>query len=175
MREKIRKKARDRKGFTLAEVLMAVLILLLVTAVVAGGLPAATNAYGKVVDASNAQVLLSTTVTRLRDELRTATGVTVSGTTIRYTSAQGITSTLEPKQEKEGTLTGIQLMENGDADSARMLVSREAAGKNLSVAYETASYADGMVTITNLQVSKGSQELSSVPVLKIRVLAAAAG
>ena len=173
MREKIQKKARDRKGFTLAEVLMAVLILLLVTAVVAGGLPAATNAYGKVVDASNAQVLLSTTVTRLRDELRTATGVSVSGTTIAYTGAQGVSSTLSLGEQ--GGLSGILLTENGD--TGRMLVSREAAGKNLSVAYGGVSYnaADGTVTITNLKVSKGSQELASVPVLKIRVLAAAAG
>lgn len=76
-------------GFTLAETLVAVLILLMVSAVVAEGLPAAVSAYRKAVDASNAQILLSTTVDALRGELSTAWDVDVKadGTTVSYQSS----------------------------------------------------------------------------------------
>ena len=58
---------KDEYGFSLAETLMAVLILLMVTSVVATGIPAAANAYFKAVDASHAQVLLSTTMISLSE------------------------------------------------------------------------------------------------------------
>lgn len=66
------KKLKSRAGFTLAETLLAVTILLLVSTIVATGMPAAKDAYEKVVLASNAEVLLSTAVSTLRDELGTA-------------------------------------------------------------------------------------------------------
>ena len=67
-----KKKLKSRAGFTLAETLMAVAILLLVSGIVAAGIPAAKNAYEKVILASNAEVLLSTAESSLRDELGTA-------------------------------------------------------------------------------------------------------
>ena len=51
---------------------MAVLILLLVSTIVATGIPAARNAYEKVVVAANAQSVLSTVLSALRNELGTA-------------------------------------------------------------------------------------------------------
>lgn len=86
MTQKLKKIA----GFTLAETLITVLILLMVSAVVAGGVPAAANAYRKAVDAANAQVLLSTTVNALRSELSTAWGVSddADGKTLTYYSVR---------------------------------------------------------------------------------------
>ena len=78
------RKLNTSSGFTLAETLVAILILLMVSAVVAGGIPAAKNAYEKVVLASNAEVLLSTTISSLRNELGTASNVDVKGTVITY-------------------------------------------------------------------------------------------
>ena len=71
------RKLNSRGGFTLAETLLAVLILLMVSVIVATGVPVAKNAYEKVVVAANAQVLLSTAVNTLRDELGTAWDVEV--------------------------------------------------------------------------------------------------
>ena len=67
-----RRKLKKKRGFTLVETLITMLILLMVTAVVAGGVPTAANAYYKVIDAANAQILLSETVMRLRSELAVA-------------------------------------------------------------------------------------------------------
>lgn len=69
---KAARKLESRSGFTLAETLLAVAILLLVSVIVATGMPAARQAYEKVVLASNAEVLLSTAASTLRDELGTA-------------------------------------------------------------------------------------------------------
>ena len=65
-------KACNNGGFTLAETLLAVLILLLVSSIVATGMPAAVNAYNKVVLGANAKVMLSTAITALHDEIGTA-------------------------------------------------------------------------------------------------------
>ena len=67
---------RNRGGFTLAETLIAVLILTMVAGIVAGGIPAARNALDKAVDVSHSQLLLSTTMTSLRNELATARSIT---------------------------------------------------------------------------------------------------
>lgn len=80
------KKPNSSAGFTLAETLIAVVILVMITA---AAMPAAVSAYRNAVDAANAQVLLSTTVNALRSELSTAWNVDVDadGTTITYHSA----------------------------------------------------------------------------------------
>ena len=68
MKKIIYRKHHAIHGFTLAETLLAVLILLMVSSIVAAGIPSARRAYEKVVLASNAEVLLSTTITTLRHE-----------------------------------------------------------------------------------------------------------
>ena len=82
------KKLKGGGGFTMGETLATVLILLMVAGVVATGIPAALNVYRNAVDAANAQVLLSTTINALRDELSTAWDVKKSNdTTITYMEA----------------------------------------------------------------------------------------
>ena len=72
MMKTIKKSFRDKRGFSLAEVLIAILLVLMMTSIVAAGMPAATNAYYIIVDSANAQTLLSTTMTSMRDELSSA-------------------------------------------------------------------------------------------------------
>ena len=49
MEQRIIRKLRSNDAFTLAETLLAILILLMVSAIVAAGIPVAKNAYEKVV------------------------------------------------------------------------------------------------------------------------------
>lgn len=85
---KLKRKLKNRSGFTLAETMLCVLILLLVSGIVATGMPAAKNAYDKVVLGSNAQVLLSTAANALRAELGTARGISIEDGGITYYSAE---------------------------------------------------------------------------------------
>lgn len=85
MKERMKKKIKNTAGFSLIEMLVTLMILLLVTSVVAVGVPAASRAYNKVVDAANAQVLMSTAMVRLRDEIGTGSDIVISGTALPST------------------------------------------------------------------------------------------
>ena len=72
------RKLNRHSGFSLAETLVALIIILLVSSVVAAGLPAAERAYLRILESANAQMFLSTTLTELRDELATASEIDTS-------------------------------------------------------------------------------------------------
>ena len=183
MRKSLKKRMENRSGFTLAEVLMAVLILAMVAGIVAAGVPAAVRAYRSVKDAGNADVLLSTTMTRLRDELGTADILSVDGTTVTYTASTGTRSVLS--LVTTGTSPGIWLQEYDDvvtdpterAKYYRRLVSREASNGDLYVTYalNAGAWTGRTLTFSDLTVYKltdeGSEQLYKIDELKIRLSA----
>ncbi len=59
-------------GFTMVEMLVVIVIMVLVSVMMATGIPAGVNSMRKAVEASHAQALISTAMTALRDELTTA-------------------------------------------------------------------------------------------------------
>lgn len=160
------RKLKGRGGFSLAETLLATLILLLVGLIMTTGIPAAKTAYEKVVLGSNAQVLLSTAVNALRDELGTAWEVTPSADSesITYFSANtGTKSVISLKKPKkaDGTDESFETiyrqefapetadpndiifgtkLQNSDDDTygndAVPLISGEASTADLYVTYE---------------------------------------
>ena len=178
-------KLHGQSGFTLAETLLAVLILLMVSTIVASGVPAARNAYEKVVLGSNAQVLLSNAVHALRYELGTAAEVTVDvdGTTITYISANtGAQSQISLNDEN-----GIMLREYYDPKTSspepRRLVSEASGGTKgtldkLTVKYELVipeidpEKKNGFLRFTNLAVyrNSGSSSIALLPTYDIRVI-----
>ena len=164
---------KHNSGFTLTETLMAVLILSMVTGIAAVGVPAATSAYKNAVDASHAQVLLSTTMTALRDELSTAEKVTsASGSTISYTDENGLESVITVGED------GIYLKKTRQAVSSdntteieRLLVSKEAATSNMYATFTNSMSSDNIVTITGLSVKRGTSTIADLGLdYKIRVL-----
>ena len=170
-----KKLKRSQAGFTLAETLIAILILLMVSAIVAGAIPTASNVYVKTVDAANAQVVLSTAVTALRDELGTATikKVDASEKSIIYRGKFGwsklefgdFTTTTNSTPPETRTVTGIRVTYGGTEtyndttkkyeytfptgdDAAKkqyFLVSERAITKNLKI---ECVGADGVSPIT---------------------------
>ncbi|MCR5041024.1 MAG: prepilin-type N-terminal cleavage/methylation domain-containing protein [Clostridia bacterium] len=179
MFQKIKSRIRNRSGFTLTETLMAVLILMLVGTIVAAGVPMATRTYTKIVDSANAQALLSTTMTCLRDELGTASGISFNGTDISYTNASGSATKIYLKGDAgaNGDTPGIYIQEYADIapdepQYTRLLVSDAASNRNLHATFESPSYnaGDGVITLTNLAVKKGDDTLAKIETFKIRVL-----
>ena len=69
LRKGIRAKLRSVSGLSFAELLVTTLILLLVTEIVADGLPAVIRLYRQTVDIANAEAYLSTTIIALRSKL----------------------------------------------------------------------------------------------------------
>ena len=171
---------KDRRGFTLAETLIAILILLMVASIVAGGIPAASNTLHKAVDVSHAQVLLSTTMTSLRDELSTARGISFSdgGQTITYVDSLGAQAELKVVSIGDGEETpGIYLSKNASPDGSegedtsfsRQLVSQEAATQGLYTKFDTASYSNGIVKIEGLRVYSGDNVLTDLGELTFEI------
>lgn len=166
MMMKKRAKKNNRGGFTLVETLVAVLILLLVSMIVAGGLPTAARALSNAVDASHGQVLLSTTMTALRDELSTAKDFSFREEEISYTDASGATCVIK----NDGT-NGIRLEKQAKPKDGSgpdvpgvsgPLVSRQAATSGLYTKFSGASFSDGIVKIKDLEVWDGDHMLTDL-------------
>lgn len=170
-------KLREKNAFTLAETLITVLILLMVSAVVAGGVPAAANAYRKAVDAANAYSLLSTTVNALRDELSTAWNVSVSGNKITYYSSDtGSQSTISVsgndiilQQYNDWSNEYLDSTSTVSKPEPRPLVTDAAKIKGkLSVTYSSVAFDKdaGIITFTGLGVSN-NETTSGQPIVKM--------
>ncbi len=177
--EKInKKKLHNRKGFTLAETLLAVLILLMVSQIVATGIPVAKNAYEKVVLASNAEVLLSTAVTVLRNELGTASKIdTPDQKTITYFNAdRGSMAKIGVEEDGSVKLHRYYYSVDGIVtdSGAEPLISKERATADLYVTFDTVSYDSDnkVVTFTKVSVCResGTRNLAVRDTLSIRVM-----
>lgn len=154
---------RGQRGYSITELMVTMTILMLVTSIMATGAPAALRSYMGVVDASNAQILLSTTATRLRDELSMAdpnqldldskelesfvsleTGYSVSfvfdNEGYLCKKEWGATTT-------EGSATPTYLVPHKTAASAQ-------ASQQLRATYDSIEYENGIFTVKNLRVGK---------------------
>lgn len=181
-----KRKLHSRDGFTLAESLIAILILLMMSAIVAAGIPMAKRAYDKITVSANAQVLLSTTITVLRDELGTAQEVVVdtNNNTVTYYDSNNSSFSMISKNDTQGVMLeqniGVYLTGTG----ARPIVSTERATKNMYVKYQSVTPQMNLenkvksVTFNNIEVvwpgaSVGSTStVANLPSLTVRVISA---
>lgn len=185
---RISKKLKSHKGFTLAETLLAVLILLLVSVIVANGIPAASKAYEKTVLAANAQSLMSTTVAALRDELGTAWKVSVAGNEVTYYSADTGNRSVLKKGSNDAIIITEYISTDGlntqttSVGNERELTPSATLTQDLTITYDTVTYTYdvtndyGIVVFSDLQVTpKGKTEpiIAQMGSLTIRIAAAA--
>ena len=82
----MRRKLAGQEGLTLVEVLAAVVILVLLGLILNAGMQMAVNSYRVMIAQSETELLLSTAVNALADDLRCARDVSGSGTGFTYTS-----------------------------------------------------------------------------------------
>ena len=182
---KDREKQRRSAGFSLAETLLAVIILLLVSGIVAAGMPAAKTAYEKVVLASNAEVMLSSAESALREELGTAWGIQLEGErkVTYYSAVTGTRSSMIIDNE------GIWVQEYVQDDltpiptgfiSDQYTVTGETTKRELvhdpGGFFVTAggfSLSGETVTVSNLAVKSGEAELAKIDSMPIKVFSVA--
>lgn len=178
--KKLVQKLNRGAGFTFSEMMVAIVILVMISAM---ALPAALNAYQNAVDAANAHVLLSTTVNALRGELSTAWNVTVDedNKTITYqssdTGGQSVLSlTSVPFTIREYNDFNSKWLDSDATVTAkpnfRLLVtaamSRETKNpkSNMTVALNTTGKVekkDGYIVITGLEVKRGDTVITKMP------------
>ena len=179
----VKRKIRNSRGFTLAETLLAVIILLLVSGIVASGIPAAKNAYEKVVLASNAEALLSTTISTLRNELGTArepeTPAAAAGeknTVITYYNPGRSSASQLDIQTNDGVSTIVfwRYYNEENPGTPVRLISKEQGTRDLYVTYDAVDYDKDteIVTFYGLAVKRDSNgaDLAKRDELSIRVI-----
>lgn len=179
---------RDKRGFSLGEMLATVMILVLAAGMLAAGVPLAANAYRSVVETANAQVLLSTTMTALRTELGSAQTVETQAAgelgKITYYSIDTMTTQIANYKESGDVreagiwFTPYITVNNNQPDySHRRLLISAAAADGLYATYDSITYneATKLFTIVNLRVMKpGSEEpLAQTGTFTVRVVNAA--
>ena len=168
------RKLKSKVGFTLTELLLTTLILLMVSSVVAVGVPTAANAYFKVIDAANAQILLSTTVTKLKNELSLANFVSGGGNSIVY-NTNGIKKTIS-KNNNEGIMVQV---EDGDAQQlVPKAITNSLRSNNMVSEYTSINskstphdqYKDIEFIITGLKITKDNRTIAGPVNLTIRTV-----
>ena len=144
---------KDKTGFSIAELLVAILILSMVSTVVAGGIPVARDAYNKITVAANAQVLLSTTINSLRSELGTAPVFLKIGDDkkIVYKS-----SSRESKSMIDYSGESIMICDYYDTDDNHSSSLRELSHgtDDLYISCGNISLSGNLITIENLEVKQ---------------------
>jgi prepilin-type N-terminal cleavage/methylation domain-containing protein len=183
MKNIFKNKIKGKSGFTLAEVLIAMLILLMVSAIVAAGIPSAKNAYEKMVLSSNAEVLLSTTVSALRNELGPATDISVASGNKEityYNGTRGSLSKIELGDVTAGAADKKTIMiqryvavtdDDGKSSDPVRLISKTASTADLYATYSGVTYNDGIVTFKDLEIKRESGgTLSKLDFISIRVI-----
>lgn len=73
---------RSNKGFSLSELLVTLVLVGLISLAMAGGIGMIVRSYTKVVDRADAEQLLSTTVSRITDELSYARAYSIEPVTV---------------------------------------------------------------------------------------------
>lgn len=176
--KKLVQKLNRGAGFTFSEMMVAIVILVMISAM---ALPAALNAYQNAVDAANAHVLLSTTVNALRGELSTARDVKVSEKTITYqdsdTGGQSVLSlATAPFTIQEYNDFNSKWLDSNATVTAkpnsRLLVtaamSRETKNPNSNMTVTLndtgkVEKKDGYIVITGLEVKRGDTVITKMP------------
>lgn len=126
--------SRACRGFTLAETLLALAILVLLTGIVAMGVPVAFRTYTQMVNKSEAQVLLTTATNELRDELGltqyvvTNNGLNEDGKVIAYVSPDGYWAQVAIRKSADGREDLVRLLYLSDVFMSDSL--RDAASVN---------------------------------------------
>ena len=186
IRENLERKLNSKKGFTLAEMLLAVLILLMVSAVVAAGIPAAREAYEKVVLTSNAEVMLATTVSTLRNELGSAKHIeptsNASNDVVYYSLTRGAPSRIFKAADGNNQImfyryySDTEIGSVGDATAVPLMQSKDITGDlnlgDLYVTYTNVSCSGEIITFTGLSVNRKSDKrvMTSIDSLSIRAI-----
>ena len=163
MKQPIRKSAKAKLrtvgGFSVPELLLTMLILLLMTGIMTDGILAVRTAYRTAVDTANAETYLNTVMIALRSKLSLATpvgGAVYSDPELGYyeisnDSDQGIViQYLDIDMQSRGPQYRYLLLSGAD---------------DFISSYGDISYNPGasLFTITNLQVSKKSKEAGEEP------------
>ena len=152
--KRVKNKLRGKGGFSLPELLLTMLILLLVTELAADGIPNVIRLYRRTTDIANAEAYLSTTMIALRSRLSLASKPEIKNNTeLTFNDAEFGECKINLKDDTKEIQ--IYLLSN-----PRPLAPD--GGKDLIASYETIEYGGAFFTITELKVMKNGETLATL-------------
>ena len=168
-------KIRQKMGFSIAELLVAILILSMVSTVVAGGIPVARDAYNKITVAANAQVLLSTAIYSLRSELGVAMDVkNESDTSVVFNSGKNGHKTRIYLDDSRIKIQEYDDIENDESKKISKPPFREIVQgmqkDGLYATFDKIEFSDNVFEISGLTVRRDNEDFIEKMSLSIRVM-----
>lgn len=171
----MKNKIISKNGYSLAELLIAILILLLVSGVVAAGVPTAIRVYERVTEAANAQAYLTTTTTSLRDilDLSEETSVKSDNKTVVCIGNDKMEYTISlDKGGKQGITYVITNPYNSKTSGDMNLVSEKTGTeKEFYAKYSSVSVSAGIIAFNDLEIYNKDDKIVAGPITyKIKLL-----
>ena len=115
------KKARRRAGFSLSETLLAVLLLAIIFLAATVGVRALYNAYQKITVQAEAQVLLSTAVSEITNDIHGVTQVKNTGSGYQYYTTARNTFIYYDNATADEAFKGITVISGVSGNKAALL------------------------------------------------------
>lgn len=174
--KRLNERRHGKGGFTLTEMLVTLLILVLASTLLATGVPVAIDTYHKTVNSANAQMALSTTLTVLRSELGASSKVKmVAGDDkIYYVSAEGYWASISnPKPHDGKTYRGLEkqyykLLGSQDWSNASDLLAFE--DMNYPLVSDSAITEPLVVRVTSASVENRTEDLDILNISELVVM-----
>ena len=161
------KKISAEKGFSLAEVMATIALIGILGAMIAGLIPVIRNVMNRITMVARSEILLSNTVTVLRDYLRYADDVIGSDNTYRFTGGDNWIYEISTDSENHGWITITPIAPSGNAleiDTENSTVTdwriltANSASEQLVPTFESISYSNGTFTISGLTIISSKEE-----------------
>ena len=150
---------QNKSGFSLIETVVAMLLVVLMSGMMVTGIRLAVKVYTTVVDKANAQVLLTTTETILRNELSSAKKITVKDDTVSYQNS--VTGQSWELSSPDTDI--IRKLNKPDGTTKEDRLIQETTGTiNLHIRFDKIElFAEGRyIKVSGLRVTKGTQTLA---------------
>jgi len=159
----IRRKLAGNDGFSLTELVATIALIGLLGTMVVALIPAIRNVMNSITMVSRSELLLSNTVTVLRDYLRYSDTPTVNENKCKFTGGDNWIYEISRDEANHGWITITPIVKTGDTVSALeidsssrvqdwRILTGNAASDNLIPTFDTISYSDGVFTISGLKV-----------------------
>ncbi len=164
--DKFKNKVKGKGGYSIAEALMCVLILLLVTEAMTGGIRFAMTQYGRSMELSQARILTSTLENKISANLQAATITTTTGGEIYpKLKAMDRENTADASATEFGYIAFVSSGDIGDGTESTPvpLLPRSAYTYDLEAKAEITHYpeTDGMYYTVKINIqNRDGKELS---------------
>ena len=149
----MKKKLRSRRGVTLTEMLVTVIIIGLMTAGVAAGISASLNVYRESTQLSDAQTLSATLAQAVMDELRYATNVKDGDAPIYDSMNYGEGATIAPNADGRLAVNGIELVGSGAYNGLKAKITYPFSSDVFTVTITICDAADNAITSASFSVT----------------------